>query len=88
MSDHLNQNDWAWSEADRKLADTMATYWTNFAKTGDPNGADLPHWPAFTARDDKVLFLGDPISVGGVADRRTLEVFDAVYGQVRGAAVP
>jgi carboxylesterase type B len=36
--DHLNQYQWAWSDADRKLANTMATYWTNFAKTGDPNG--------------------------------------------------
>jgi para-nitrobenzyl esterase len=29
------------------LADTMVKYWTNFAKTGDPNGADVPAWPAY-----------------------------------------
>ena len=35
--------------ADRRLSNTMLAYWTNFAKHGDPNGADLPVWPKFSA---------------------------------------
>ena len=31
-----------WRPEDRKLSDEMGTYWTNFAKTGDPNGTGLP----------------------------------------------
>ena len=31
-----------WSDRDRTLSDQMEQYWTNFAKTGDPNGVGLP----------------------------------------------
>jgi para-nitrobenzyl esterase len=82
--DHLDQAPWRWTAADRKVAEEVSGYWVNFAKTGDPNGRALPLWPAFTSRDDKVLYLGDPVSVGGVADINSLKVFDVVYTMVRG----
>ena len=34
---------------DYKLSDLMQTYWTNFARTGDPNAGAAPHWPAYDA---------------------------------------
>jgi len=33
--------------ADRALSEQMQEYWTNFAKTGDPNGPGLPKWPKY-----------------------------------------
>ena len=35
----------ATEDADRKLSDQVQEYWTNFAKTGNPNGANVPAWP-------------------------------------------
>jgi para-nitrobenzyl esterase len=52
--------DWDWKPDDRALADQMARYWTNFAKTGDPNGPGLPAWPSFTKRAPQVMRLKSP----------------------------
>ncbi|HEY5047861.1 MAG TPA: carboxylesterase family protein [Rhizomicrobium sp.] len=83
--DHLNQEPWAWTRGDRRLADTMARYWVDFSRSGNPNGKGLPDWPRFTGGSQEVLYLDDPIHFGPVADLKTLNVFDAVYAAVRGA---
>jgi para-nitrobenzyl esterase len=82
--DHLDQEPWKWTAADRKVAEEISSYWVNFARSGNPNGPGLSPWPAFTNADGKVLYLGDPITVDGVANINSLRVFDAVYTTVRG----
>ena len=41
---------------DFKIADTIEKYWTNFAKTGNPNGAGVPDWPEFDKTQTYVAF--------------------------------
>jgi para-nitrobenzyl esterase len=43
--------DYVWTEDDYKVSRTMQLYFANFIKSGDPNGADLPQWPAAKPND-------------------------------------
>lgn len=49
---------WRWlpfSEVDHKLSHMIETYWTNFAKTGDPNGTGLPFWSPWQSSGEPYL---------------------------------
>jgi para-nitrobenzyl esterase len=55
---------WKVSADDRKLSDEMMTYWTNFAKTGDPNGGGLPNWPKYNDAGYPLLHLNTTVASG------------------------
>lgn len=56
--DNLKFVDRPWEEVDHLLAKNMVTYWTNFVKTGNPNGQSLPNWPAYSESSKKIMLLG------------------------------
>lgn len=54
------------AETDRELARIMGSYWTNFARKGDPNGAELPRWAPYDPMTGNVHELG--ASIGAAPD--------------------
>jgi para-nitrobenzyl esterase len=50
-----------WRSEDRKLSEEVMSYWTNFAKTGDPNGPGLPVWPKY-GKNDELIYLDSTIT--------------------------
>ena len=47
------------AKLDEALAASIESYWTNFAKTGDPNGSGLPAWPRYTPAADRYMEFGN-----------------------------
>ncbi len=50
--------------ADEAIARQANEYWTNFGKTGDPNGPGLPYWPAYNSSKDELMNFTEDGPVG------------------------
>ena len=61
-----------WTEADRHVAEEVSSYWVNFVKTGNPNGANLPRWAAFHADNPATMVLGVKSAARPIAGKERL----------------
>ena len=53
--------EWRWlpfEPVDYRLSETVESYWTNFARTGNPNGANLTGWREFVDGGQNSLEFG------------------------------
>ena len=66
---------WKYDSDDIKLSNTMLTYWSNFAKTGNPNCTCAPNWEEYTGSGDGVMELGQ--NVGKIEDKY-LKAYDLI----------
>jgi para-nitrobenzyl esterase len=73
MGNLATNETYAWTPADYKVSETMETYFANFIKTGNPNGAGVPKWIANTK--------GSPVSFINIDVKTVLEKENA---QLRG----
>ena len=67
------------SASDFVISDAMATYWTNFAKYGDPNGKGMPKWPAFSDQDPELMYFSGTAHTGPVPNEEGLKSLDAYF---------
>ena len=77
--EHLNTSNPQLTKTDFEISDAMSTYWTNFAKYGDPNGQGVPQWPVFTIANPMVMYFSQTPYPGPVPSAESLKVLDAYF---------
>lgn len=75
-----HNNKHPWTTDDHKVSETMFSYFANFIKTGNPNGKDLPEWPANT-KGSPVKFINIDIHTKAESeqDRKRYLFLDQQY---------
>ena len=85
-------NDWEHSADDLKLVEAMRTYWTQFAKTGDPNISGVPRWPVYGSVEDACMNLGRTTSASSVSHEARLQdlehIMQLIFGNYRNIPPP
>lgn len=74
--------EYAWTDDDYKVSETLLNYFANFIKTGNPNGEGLPNWETSSASNDspKVMIIDtDSKAINAKNDSR-FRFLDRAYG--------
>jgi para-nitrobenzyl esterase len=84
---NVGSRPWA-TDADRKLADQMSSYWVNFATTGDPNGKGLPKWTAYDPASEPYQELGDVVAGKDHLLKAQLDFLESLQQRRRSSSQP
>jgi para-nitrobenzyl esterase len=73
--------DYAWTNDDYTVSETMLSYFANFIIAGNPNGDKLPEWPAAEAMDTTppVMIIDTQSKVVGTKDDARYLFLDKAY---------
>jgi len=71
------------------MSDMLRTYWTNFAKTGNPNGPGIPAWPAFGKTTPRMLHIAsENTKAVPIVSEDGLRALDEYFAWRRTSAAP
>ena len=76
---NLNPADQNRTPTDEALSETIMTYWTNFAKNGNPNGGNVPQWEAFSTKKPAVMYFQQKAFMGSVPSEEAMKVLDKYF---------
>lgn len=76
---NMDRNNQYLNDSDIEMSNIIGEYWTNFAKTGNPNSSNLPNWDKFSVENQKALNLGSEIKMIEVPDASSMEVLSEYY---------
>jgi para-nitrobenzyl esterase len=83
--DHIAASSDDFDGRDRAVSEAMAGAWVRFAKTGSPNGENLPVWPAYKAPTYRYLEYGDVIAPASGFRQAQIDFFKHAFEQMRAA---
>lgn len=74
--------DYAWTKDDYKVSETMLNFFANFIINGNPNGANLPQWPAVKKGDSSpdVMVIDVESKAVKTKDEARYLFLDKAYG--------
>jgi len=68
-----------WEMVDRMLEKMMSTCWVQFVKSGNPNGAETPAWPAFSDDSPQTMFFNESPQAKVLPQKGALDFLYAHY---------
>lgn len=76
------------TDEDKALTRAMGQYWTNFARTGDPNADGLVAWPRYERDQDQWMTFNPSIEVKSGVRAEKLDIMERAMIERVVAAVP
>ena len=83
---HLDPALASWTAADLQLSNTVQSYWTQFAASGDPYAPAFPVWPGFRSSPDQVMMLNQRPRESPLPNAGALRRINRLYWLVRTGA--